>query len=180
MDAVTGAPTVFVSLPQQSFNFTHIACEDGTTFNRTSGPGLGNITFDETNGQFFVSNFEDGVIYRLDQDGNILDSFDPQTLTGFRVDDGTAGFANDFMPYGLVVAPEGDRLYFGVHPVDNDPATPLDVCGRLLRRSRGGWRVYRYGTVPGQHRPRPDHQFFPPQRALTPSVPTRVGCRFPI
>jgi len=125
MDAATGQPVVFAQLPQQSFNFDHIACESGVPYNRTTGPGLGNIEYDEVHEQFFVSNFEDGKIYRLDADGNQLDDFDPQTLTGFTADDGTAGFANDFKPYGMAVSPDGRRLYFGIHPVDNNPATSL-------------------------------------------------------
>ncbi|MEO0732263.1 MAG: SdrD B-like domain-containing protein, partial [Bacteroidota bacterium] len=126
MDSVTGQPTVFAQLPQQSVNFTHVACEDGVTFNRTSGPGLGNIEYDVIHDQFFVSNFEDGRIYRLAPDGTTIDVFDPQTLAGFAADDGTAGLANDFKPYGMAVSPAGDRLYFGIHPVDNSLATSLE------------------------------------------------------
>lgn len=39
--------------------------------------GLGNICYDKWHNQLFVTNFEDGKIYRIAMNGNILDSFDP-------------------------------------------------------------------------------------------------------
>ncbi|MEM7153160.1 MAG: hypothetical protein AAF799_09965 [Myxococcota bacterium] len=53
-----------------------------------TGPGLGNIAFDRANQQLFVTNFEDGSIYRLGMDGTILQVYDP-----FGADDGAPGFA---------------------------------------------------------------------------------------
>lgn len=50
--------------------------------------GLGNICYDKWNDQLFITNFEDGKIYRFDTDGNLLSTFDP-----FNADDGTSGFA---------------------------------------------------------------------------------------
>src|SRR5690606_20158439 len=41
-----------------------------------TGAGLGNITFDPTNGQLFVSDLESGMIHRLSADGELLDYFD--------------------------------------------------------------------------------------------------------
>ena len=41
-----------------------------------SGPGLGNIAFDPTHYQLFVSDLDTGVIHRLDMGGNVLDTFD--------------------------------------------------------------------------------------------------------
>lgn len=41
-----------------------------------SGPGLGNIAFDPRTRQFFVSDLDNGVIYRVGIDGTVLDSFD--------------------------------------------------------------------------------------------------------
>lgn len=40
------------------------------------GAGLGNIAFDPVNRQFFVSDFQSGLIHRLDMNGRILESFD--------------------------------------------------------------------------------------------------------
>ena len=67
LDQLTGEPTLFAQLPN-------------------SGAGLGNIAFDRTLLQFFVTNLEDGKIYRLDMDGNVLSNFDP-----FAPDDGRSG-----------------------------------------------------------------------------------------
>ena len=41
------------------------------------GNGLGNIAYDKWNNQLFITNFEDGNIYRFDMDGNLLSTFDP-------------------------------------------------------------------------------------------------------
>ena len=41
------------------------------------GNGLGNIAHDKWNDQLFITNFEDGKIYRFDMDGNLLSTFDP-------------------------------------------------------------------------------------------------------
>lgn len=57
-----------------------------TTKIPNTGCGLGNICYDKWNNQLFVTNFEDGMIYRLDMNGNILSKFDP-----FAADNGTAG-----------------------------------------------------------------------------------------
>lgn len=110
IDGTSGVPTVFAVLPQQSISFTAHDCENGTTQNRTTGVGLGNIVYDEVHNQYFVSNIEDGRIYRLGADGGILDSFDP-----FTEDDGVAGISIlEEVPYGLAVEPSGNRLFFGV------------------------------------------------------------------
>jgi hypothetical protein len=80
IDRITGVPTVFNStpLPQQATNM-------GAGF--TSGPGLGNIAYDKTNNQFFVTNMEDGKIYRLNAAGALVGTaFDPLTA-----DNGAAG-----------------------------------------------------------------------------------------
>lgn len=60
-----------------------------------TGPALGNICFDGDHNQLFVTNHEDGKIYRLDLAGNILSTFDP-----FAPDNGAPGFA-----------PLGERLW---------------------------------------------------------------------
>ena len=123
LDGVTGQASVFAQLPQQAFTFSHYACEaNDPPLSRTTGPGLGNITYDEKNNQFFISNFEDGKIYRLDTNGSVLSSFDPQTLAAFTADDGLAGWASDAKPYGLGVNSDGTTLYFGTHELNMDPA----------------------------------------------------------
>lgn len=121
LDPITGAASVFTVLPQQSTTLTHWNCEDdlsGQTPSRTNtGVGLGNITYDELNDQFFISNVEDGRIYRVSNTGVILDSFDPLVY-----DTGVAGIADiEDVPYGLAVEPGSGRLFYGL--VD-DP-TPI-------------------------------------------------------
>ena len=58
LDRVTGNVSVFATLPN-------------------NGSGLGNITWDCVHQSFYVSNFEDGMIYQLDPNGNTLGTFDP-------------------------------------------------------------------------------------------------------
>ena len=112
MDAVTGAPAVFAQLPQQETEIINVDSEPAFAPDevRQTGPGLGNIHHDKVNDQFFASNFEDGRIYRLDSDGNILDSYDPGNL-----DDGSAGAPPiSELVYGLTVSPDGSKLFYGL------------------------------------------------------------------
>lgn len=69
LDGTTGAVSTLVTLPN-------------------SGQGLGQIAFDRTNQQLFVTNFEDGTIARIDLAGNVLQTYDP-----FGADDGINGYA---------------------------------------------------------------------------------------
>lgn len=73
LHGVTGAIRTLATLP---------------TSNPTAGPSLGDLAFDPVWKQLFVTNLEDGMIYRLDLNGTVLDTFDP-----FLPDDGSAGFA---------------------------------------------------------------------------------------
>lgn len=54
----TGEVTLFAVLPDNS------------------GPGIGDIVFDEEAGQFYVSDLDTGLIYRIDEDGTVVGSFD--------------------------------------------------------------------------------------------------------
>lgn len=124
IDGVTGDPSVFAVLPQQSATFTHINCEGPDSQMRTTGVGLGNIHYDAAHDQYFVSNIEDGRIYRLGADGAILDSYDPGLL-----DDGASGITslNDLV-YGLAVEPGGGRLFFGgVSTTGQVPLRSIDL-----------------------------------------------------
>ena len=38
---------------------------------------IGNIAYDKWNNQLFITNFEDGKIYRFDMNGTLLSTFDP-------------------------------------------------------------------------------------------------------
>lgn len=89
LDAATGDPSLFATLPN-------------------SGIGLGNLCYDRWHNRIFVTNFEDGTIYRLSQAGAVLDSYDP-----LDPDDGRPGLA----PLGERLWGVGvykDRLYYSV------------------------------------------------------------------
>ena len=47
-----------------------------STIAANSGAGLGNLVFDPASAQFFVSDLDTGLIYRLAADGVIIDTFD--------------------------------------------------------------------------------------------------------
>jgi hypothetical protein len=102
IDATTGLPSVFANLPN-------------------TGPGLGNICYDGTNDQFFVTNFEDGRIYRLDSTGACLSTFSHATgLIGTCAADPNdpAGFAPlGQRPWGVNVW--NNRLYYGLWVEDS-------------------------------------------------------------
>ena len=90
------------------------------------GNGLGNIAYDRFNNQLFITNFEDGKIYRFDMMGNLLSTFDP--------------FNNDMTPlgtfsghgeaiWGINVFGDNDgiKVYFSRWTEDNslsDPSGP--------------------------------------------------------
>lgn len=102
IEGTTGAITLFQTLPN-------------------SGQGLGDIAFDAAHRQFFVTNHEDGRIYRLSFNGTLLDAFDP-----FTPDDGQPGYAPlGERLWGLGV--HESRAYFGVWVEDEGrPAPPAD------------------------------------------------------
>jgi hypothetical protein len=51
-----------------------------STIAANSGAGLGNLVYDPASAQFFVSDLDTGLIYRLAADGIILDTFDHGTV----------------------------------------------------------------------------------------------------
>ena len=123
IDPVTGAASVFTILPQQATALEHWDCENNVqelTRNNT-GVGLGNIAYDDVNDQFFITNVEDGRIYRVNSAGVILDSYDPGVY-----DTGVPGIADlEDTPYGLAVEPGSGRLFYGLvdDPGAGSPAT---------------------------------------------------------
>ncbi len=121
LDHITGDITLFASLPNQ-------------------GASLGNIAYDCDHDQFFVSNIEDGRVYRLDNGGNILDTFDHGTAWN-----GSAG------PAALgdrvwAVEVHGGRLYYSVWNEDRQNksaseqneiwSVELDVMGQPVGAER--------------------------------------------
>ena len=62
VDGRTGQVSLFASLKL-----------DGVA---NSGPGLGNLAFDGVSQQLFASDLDTGMVFRLDMDGNVLETFD--------------------------------------------------------------------------------------------------------
>jgi hypothetical protein len=117
IDGKTGVVSVFAQLPQQSMM---LKAESYAT--RITGPGLGNIAYDTNNDQLFVSNFEDGRIYRLSNSGAVLSTYDPLTP-----DNGAVGFApRGERVWGLNLL-EG-RLYYAIWPATNAQPTVRSVA----------------------------------------------------
>ncbi|MCB0705706.1 MAG: T9SS type A sorting domain-containing protein [Saprospiraceae bacterium] len=117
LDAATGQPTVFSVLPQQAYNFTNSTCEGFNSVDRFTGPGLGNLVFHTDLELFYVTNFEDGRIYRVDLLGNILDSYDPM---GY--DDGAPGISLlGELAYGVDISDDGTQLFFGTVGIEGNP-----------------------------------------------------------
>lgn len=75
IDSVTGVPTVFATLPNTSAPLI-AASPFGVA---ESYPGLGNLCFDVVKQMVYVSNFEDGRIYRIDASGVCLSTWDHAT-----------------------------------------------------------------------------------------------------
>ena len=100
-----------------------------------SGPGIGAIAFDKRTHEFFASDLDNGLIYRISQDGHVLDNFDhgvngrPANGQPALADDGKAmdianpsfdsqnpatwGYTQkDRMVWGVAV--HDDRVYYAV------------------------------------------------------------------
>ena len=104
IDTNTALPELFTSIPMPN--------------NESS---LGTITYDCDHSQFFVSSFEDGLIYRIDMAGTILDSYDhgnPYTGTP-----GPAAFGD--RPWAVEV--HAGRLYYSLwNENEGDVSTTMD------------------------------------------------------
>ncbi len=104
IDRITGFVSVFANLPQQ---YDVVV---GTNYGVSEGwPGLGNITFDPVHQYLFVTNMEDGKIYRLNMSGTITATFDPM-----GPDNGAAGWAPLGERLWGIQWHADNRLYYGV------------------------------------------------------------------
>lgn len=122
LHGVTGAVSNFItSVPFNAFAVPTSAIGTSTLPNgngSNNGPGLGNICYDRTHDKLFVTNFENGMIYRIDPLSGLIDGvYDPivpanptgTTNPAMVADGGTNGFA-----------PRGDRLWgIGYNHLDN-------------------------------------------------------------
>lgn len=120
IDGITGIPQVFATLPQQKMSNPE---------NGFHAPGLGQIAYDSAHHQLFVSNFEDGKIYRLSMSGALIDHFDPNSA-----DTGAPGrVADSELVWALALGPGGGRLYFSVNSTN--------VRSIVLDSSTGGFAL---------------------------------------
>ncbi len=75
ISGTTGVVSVFCVIPGQQA--MPLATDWSGVPALISGPGLGNLTWDRDNNQFFVTSLEDGKIYRVSSSGTVINSFDP-------------------------------------------------------------------------------------------------------
>lgn len=120
LDSATGASSTFVTLPNSAL----VGCAGTECF-----PGLGNICFNCGARTLYVSNFEDGRIYRLDLGGNVLSTFDH--ATGAIVAGGAPepGDPNGFAKLGerpWAVQVNGGRLYYSIWFDDSGQPDPTN------------------------------------------------------
>ncbi len=130
LDAVTGAIRTFCVLPNQ---------QDPLLAAGDNWPGLGNLTYDCQHRQFFVTNLEDGRIYRIQANGvngttgSVIDTFDP-----LAPDDGLPGWA----PIGerlWGVQVHGNRVYYAVWALDQNEGSTLNEIRSVGLAPGGGF-----------------------------------------
>jgi len=112
LDSSTGVASVFATLPNNNI----AGC-----FGTECRPGLGNVTYDCGTRNLYVSNFEDGRIYRLDSVGTVLSTFDHATGVISPGGAPEPGDANGFAPLGervWAVEVAGPRLYYSTWAED--------------------------------------------------------------
>ncbi|AQG77906.1 hypothetical protein AWR27_00175 [Spirosoma montaniterrae] len=102
---------------------------------------MGDICYDRTNNQFFVSNFSDGKIYRLNATGAILDSYQaPGTSAWFAnpVDPdaplSTSASISTNLPWALAV--KNGRLYYSTWKVNRNKPYGSDYSNTSDTRIR--------------------------------------------
>ena len=123
-------------------NFANQNTVGSKTIPNTGGSrnGIGNIAFDSHNQQLFVTNLEDGRIYRMDLTGTVLSIFDPLAL-----DNAIPGMASlGEVVYGIGVYRSGGttKVYYAL---SNFPTTArqihsieLDALGEFAANTTGG------------------------------------------
>ena len=94
------------------------------------GNGIGNIAYDQPNDQLFLTNLEDGRIYRVSPSGTLLSSYDP-----FSLNDGIAGIEKpEERLWGIGLY--NNRVYFAREESTSNPkqiwSIGLDGAGEFL------------------------------------------------
>ena len=125
INGATGAPSLLVNLP-----------------NSANGPGLGNLTWSCGRKNLYVTNFEDGRIYRVDPAApaasRIKSAWDFATDTLDTSGGAEAGDPVGIAPYGervWAVADGGDRLFFSVW--NSDSGAPANTIWSVQLNGSG-------------------------------------------
>lgn len=180
IDAITGLISTFVGIGSAAAsslpNVPDPRVQAWNPFGLTdSYPGLGDITYDYDNNQLFVTNMEDGKIYRLDMLGNVVGSFDPLGLDGGTADPG-------FAPLGerlWAVKYHRGRLYYSVWSKDAGPSTYPASAGGGPRHGAQDNQIRSVAINapasgnPGDFTPGSDRQ-----EITTPVYPNRAGLSY--
>ena len=196
MSGISGQASVFAVLPQQSKTILHSSCEGYLDMVRVTGPGLGNLTYSQSTQQFYATNLEDGRIYRINEDGVILDSYDPLSL-----DNGWAATVSlEEMIYGIDISPDGSQLFFGnsfsssgkfggesstakVYSIDLNPdGSFIGAIDNSAMPSGASWDNYVGDEILHHEVNAPTFSFIPSQLIIsdlefTPEGKLLVGCR---
>ena len=133
IDAVTCVPSLFV----KTSPFSNTNTIGTNTIPNVNNSSLGNICYDPNHGgpggQFFVTNLEDGKIYRLNAAGIVQSVFDP-----FSPDNGTSGMACvGERIFGIGYLASENRIYFSQNnqTVNNAGVGPNKIYSVALNAS---------------------------------------------
>ena len=148
IDGVTGVPTLFACLPSV---YGDLPAEVFNSIDRfylgtyETYTGLGQITYNKDCDVFYVSNFNDGLIYVLDASGNTIGTYDfgAAGLPALVTNNGSAGYLDPYLDgndqiiddpadaltqwqrrvFGVGYNPKDGHLYFGLirNSSPNDP-----------------------------------------------------------
>ncbi|TKG88754.1 T9SS type A sorting domain-containing protein [Puteibacter caeruleilacunae] len=140
LDGVTGMVSDFITSVAHSTTIipgTSTALPNGDGINR--GPGLGNICYNHIHDKLYVTNFEDGKIYRIDPILGVIDGiYDPiapanpgsTTNPAMAADSGTYGIApRGERVWGITYNGLENRIYYGVWVEDlaNNSASTKNI-----------------------------------------------------
>lgn len=120
LNSATGVGAAFVTTA--SYTQTPAASVGTTTLPNGNGtnvkPGLGNITYDAVHDKLFVTNHEDGVIYRINAISGVVEGFYDPTVPANPLGTTNPAMVADNQTLGF--APLGERIWgIGYNPVDN-------------------------------------------------------------
>jgi hypothetical protein len=141
IDPNTAAPSVWVTLPNTQDPNINLPGE--------AWPGIGNIAWDCARNQMFASNMDDGRIYRIDQNGNISETYDHATGSIVAGANSEAGDAPGFAPLGervWAVCPTDNRLYYSLW-VENIGSPNLSQANEIWSIALDGSGAFVAGTA---------------------------------